>query len=410
MTALFDEFPDLKTEERRELLTDLTSTLNAKSPEADSVEALLLDWAGRPTESGYFGLFRDGYMDEKDSPARRILLRGFDAVPGLLALLGDRRVTVHERPAFMNAEAHVRRVGELAEYLLCEIAGDGAPSLPDGPDPKAWKAWWEMARQGKEQEYFAASVFSKNGKSITRVHEMVARIIAHKWPELLPGLCEQYSKSGDPDTAPFGLAEALAASRLPKAERINVLAKFAQRGSLAHRRWVLQVLANLDADRCAKILGPLLDKIPKDAEGEYWKCPDAYFTQVVVKLDDAAIWREYLRVVKRSSVGLRLEMLSQLNYKHLGTKTRLRRIAFLAAFLNDQTIRDASQNPQKFSGPFAAFNFQKISVRDFAAMQIASMLDINADPDCDWNEIEWAKLRNAVRRRLADETLPDLGP
>src|SRR6478752_3286974 len=43
----------------------------------------------------------DGTDAAEDHPDRRIVLRGFAAVPDLIRLLQDRRLTVHESPADM---------------------------------------------------------------------------------------------------------------------------------------------------------------------------------------------------------------------------------------------------------------------------------------------------------------------
>jgi hypothetical protein len=410
MAALFHEFPGLETDDRHDLLTDLTATLGARPPKAGSVEALVLDWAGRPGRHWMVGLFGSDLTSGADDPARRVVLRGFEAVPDLIALLGDRRITAREQPAFNTSPARIRRVGELAEYLLYQIAGAGAPSAPGGPGPNLWRVWWESARRGSERDYFTAAIFTTNGNRITRVHEGVAHVIARKWPEVLPGLCEQYTERADPTDAPFGLADALADARLPKEERVKALAAFAERGPLPHRRWVLQVLTRLDAKTAAEILRPVLGRFPRDTDGEYWRCPEAYFTQVVVAIDDDGIWREYLRVVKRSGVGLRMQAMYRMTDLHLGTTNRPRRLAFLAAFLTDETVRDTSDSPRQYAGPCAGSSFARLAVRDLAAMELARMLELDDDPDNTWDAGQWARLRERVRGKLAAERLPDLGP
>jgi hypothetical protein len=82
-----------------------------------------------------------------------------------------------------------------------------------------------------------------------------------------------------------------------------------------------------------------------------------------------------------------------------------RRLAFLSAFLDDETLRDDSRNAAKYEGPCAAFTFPKISVRDFAAMQIASILKIDPldPPDATWAKEQWAGLRLKVKGRLKAE-------
>jgi hypothetical protein len=171
---------------------------------------------------------------------------------------------------------------------------------------------------------------------------------------------------------------------------------------------VLQNLAKLDGKKCAEILKPVLEKMPKDSEGPYWLCPEARFTHVVMQLEEDGIWLQYLRLVKQCSVGLRMEMMKPMNYTHIRNKNRDRRLAFLAAFLGDETVRDESANPDKFKGPCAASIISRIAVRDVAAMQIASILDFEESPDEFWDSGQWSKLREKVRVKLAGERLPNL--
>ena len=405
MAALFDEFPKLRTRERRELLRDLAATLGAKPPKAGSVEALVLDWAGQPGGiDNYPGweLFRErGSNDSSHTPARQIALRGFEAIPDLIALIEDRRVTSRE---VWGRNPSMFRTGEMAACLLTEIVGHGT----NGAQP--WQQWWENARKGNERDYFNSAVFLKRENRITRVSGTVAHIIASKWPEDLPRLCEQYTALAGPDVIPSDLAEALAEARMPKDERVKALESFASRGSLDDRRFVLLTLARLDSKKAAEILLPLLDKIPKDATGEAWLYRQPYFAQLVLEIDDDGIWKEYLRIVRLSSIGLRVQTLGNVGFFPSGDKHRARRIAFLAAFLDDEAVRDASSDPKAYAFPSAASEFARIAVRDFAAVQIATILGFNDAPDRDWDAGQWAKLREKVRLKLSDERLPNLGP
>ena len=101
-------------------------------------------------------------------------------------------------------------------------------------------------------------------------------------------------------------------------------------------------------------------------------------------------------------------MMNPMNYSYIGEKNRERRLAFLAAFLDDATIRDSSVGSSKYAGPCAAFTFRKIQVRDFAAMKIASILRIQKRPTEFWSADQWTQLRNSVQAALKKEVLPKL--
>lgn|GEM_PF-2537331 len=407
MTALLKEFPSLNEEGRRELCEDLDAAVNSKPAPPGSIESLLIEWSRRPGGAGYLEIFDEWPSSGDDKPARKIVLQGFDAVPGLLALVEDRRLTVHVERASGRMPKRQLRVGELAANLLQEIAGDVDLSQSDASEPAALRAWWEQAQVRNEADCLAEAVFRREGGRIVWVNDTPAHILATKYPEKLPALCGEFSEHATPDAQPFALAEAIVSSKLPKEVRVRVLSDFAQRGSLEHRRCVLQNLAKLDGQACSGILLPLLRSVPNDSHGPHWTSPEASLTHVVMELEDDAVWREYLRLAKRCSVGLRMEMMNSMDYSYIGEKNRGRRLAFLASFLDDDAVRKIPRdNEGQFEGPCAAFTIPRIRVRDFAAMQIASILDLDERPDEFWGRAHWQKLREKVRKKLAAEKLP----
>jgi len=94
--------------------------------------------------------------------------------------------------------------------------------------------------------------------------------------------------------------------------------------------------------------------------------------------------------------------MNPMNYSYIRDKNRQRRIAFLAAFLDDDELRPES----KQTGPYAAFTFPKITVRDFVTMEIASILNMKDSPDKFWTAEQWTGLREKVKEALKSEKLP----
>src|SRR5207248_2996243 len=154
------------------------------------------------------------------------------------------------------------------------------------------------------------SVFVREGGKIKGVNRTQAHILAEKYPGRLAGLCAEILKNATSEAQPFSLAEAIATARLPEGERTKILSDFSQDGSLEQKRCVLQVLATVDQRRCAELVTPIFDMMPKDAAGPYWTCPEAAFTHVVMQIEDDDTWRRYAEVARRSSVGLRMEMMN----------------------------------------------------------------------------------------------------
>jgi hypothetical protein len=155
----------------------------------------------------------------------------------------------------------------------------------------------------------------------------------------------------------------------------------------------------------------MIEKIPSDVDEPYWTSEAAGLTHVVMHLDDASVWRSYLKTAKGSDVGLKMEMMEPMNYAYIGDKDLEYRLAFLSEFLNDETVRDKTVDQQKFTGPCAAFTFAKISVRNYVTMKLSSLiLDTAARPDDSWTQKQWDDLRNQVQSKLADRKLPDISP
>ena len=149
-------------------------------------------------------------------------------------------------------------------------------------------------------------------------------------------------------------------------------------------------------------------------------------------LSDTSSWNwsttksgaEFQRAARRSSVGLRLEMIGSGCSCGMPQKNRGRALALFASFLDDATVRTIPLFPDnetaarqarsgrpvegKYDGPSAAFTFKKIEVRDVAAMELAYLLDIKENPKNTWTADQWRAFRGQVRERLAAEKLPDL--
>ncbi len=149
-----------------------------------------MDWASRPSRMRHLGMY-DEHTQSADAPARKILSRGFEAVPELIALLQDRRVTVHDQPAFMNAPARIMRVGELARQLVRQIAGDHAVFPTHGDDTQAILAWWEMVRT-QDESVALRRVFSGDREG--------------RYAELTKGWSGSSQRNTRTDSAPYAMS------------------------------------------------------------------------------------------------------------------------------------------------------------------------------------------------------------
>ncbi|HML75179.1 MAG TPA: hypothetical protein PKB02_11880 [Anaerohalosphaeraceae bacterium] len=401
LSDLFDQYPHLNIGRSAELFGYLTVTVNAESAKSDSIEFLLHEWAQYPDLSCSLMFFKC-WEENVSLPQYKIVLRGKDALPELIGLLDNHTIAAAKTKTFpMQDTIEIVQLNDLALRLLREIAGDHVWKIHT---QRTLQDWWKTAKELDEKTFLMQAVFSREKGKITVVHRTPVCLIARKYPEQLLVLCEIFSKDAANDTQPFILSDALAGSSLPKDERIHILSEFAQRGSLEHKRCVLQSLAQLDDKIAGDLLLPLLETISKDGTGPYWTCPEASLTHVVLRLDNNFIWQKYLSIAKQSSVGLRMEMMNPMSCCCFEEKNKKHRIAFLAAFLDDSTLRQMSNNP-KFDGPCAGFTFPVLEVRNFAAMGLSSLLYMDESPNQSWTEEQWHQLRMKIQQKIDSEEL-----
>jgi len=89
--------------------------------------------------------------------------------------------------------------------------------------------------------------------------------------------------------------------------------------------------------------------------------------------------------------------------KPAGPAPRDRALSFLAAFLDDGIVREFDPDDKRSSDVSAAKLFRRIEVRDFAAMELGRLLGLEAEPQPDWTDGDWAKYRATVREALERE-------
>lgn len=416
LKRLYEEFPILvkvadkkyrwpSAIERLNFLEDLTETVEANPAKADSVEALLVEWSLMPSEMRHLGFFRDlGDGDRKaDVAAEKILLRGTEVIPELLRLLDDRRITVHESREFRRSQTGVKRLGELAGDLLAKMVGGKSDRTVNAREPSStqdWKDWWQANRDKIEKDILTNNVFVYSGEDVARINLVPVMILARRCPEQLQALSKEYLAHAGLVAQSFALAQAFADADLPLKQRVELLVAFLKKEDLSHNRPVLQNLARIDQRTCVEIIKPILEKLPKKLSNVITE-PEAGYTHVVVLLDDDAAWKKYFEHARQCEVRMRLAIMSPMSYTYVKDMNRNRRLAFLAAFLDDAEVRDLGFG-RIFAGPLS-----KIAVRDFAAMQIASIFKFEDDPDESWTADQWTKLREKVQLALKSQRLPD---
>jgi hypothetical protein len=396
MKSLMAAEPRLDTEGNHALLKSLETALVPSSAKTGSVARMIDDL----TE-----MCNTRRQDGKPDPHyARLAQMGFDAVPALMEHLDDERLTRSIKQGFNNFPTWILRIRDVVSDLLQELAGEEVG--------KDWlrrqqgyavertdaEAWWDKASKEGEEAYLLAHVLPKGEKSEWPDSSMLS-IITEKYPKYLPDLYKTVLDAR-PKMQSWPLAEAVAKSSLPKHKQRELFLYAARHKNLAHRRLGLSHLQKLDPQQFMTILLETLDALPKKPTEPYWHCPEAGFAHLVLATDDPRVWSMLEKVAKRSDVGLRMEFMNPMNYSHIGGRQRQQRLKFLASFLDDGEAPDVSENPEMFNGPYAGFTFRRLTVRDLAAMKIASILEMPDEPDRDWTPQQWEELRNKVKEVL----------
>jgi hypothetical protein len=231
------------------------------------------------------------------------------------------------------------------------------------------------------------------------VHGPHLRIIAAKYPQRLP---EIYRKLLDerPKLQSWDVARAIAAGNLLAEEKLRLFRDAASRKNLLHQRPALEQLNELVPDEANVLLIEILRKLPKKTVDPVWRAQESGVTHLVMDSTSKEVWTAFAETCKRSHVSLRLELLNPLNYSYVGHQQLQQRVDLLRQFLADTTERSINDGDEMYEGPTAAFHFPKITVRDFAAMQLGSLLKMEEKPDQQWTAKQWTAFRTKVHAAL----------
>jgi hypothetical protein len=396
MKALLAAETRLNTEGNRALLKSLEAALVPSKAKPGTAERLIDDLTETCSSARRH--------DEPDPPYSRLAHMGFAAVPALIEHLDDERLTRSVKQGFNNFPTWIMRVNDVVSDLLQEQAGEEV-----GKDwlrrQQGWavekadaQAWWDKARKVGEEAYVLEHVLPKGDKE-GWPNPLMLNIITEKYPDHLPKLYRTVLDER-PKVQSWPVADAVAKSSLSAEKKRALFLYAAKHANLEHRRFGLSKLQELDPKEFMTILLTTLDALPKIPTEPYWKCPEGAYAHLVLATDDTRVWKMLEKVAKRSDPGLRMEFMNVMNYSYLGSRLRQQRLEFLAAFLDDAEAPDVKANPQMFSGPHAGFTFARLTVRDLAAMEIASILAMPDDPDRDWTPEQWEKLRTKVKQAL----------
>jgi hypothetical protein len=383
----------LDTEENRELLASLEAALVPSKARPGTIEAMIDDliqerntWY-EPTEGA-----------PQMPPSKRLFEQGFAAVPHLIDHLEDGRLTrylwVSGGVSGIPHAPFYFRVGDHVGYVLARVSGSQVGRRSTRAEVEAW---WVKARKLGEEAYWVRHALREGAVG---TDSDLVRQIGRKYPRRL---AELYRTLLDrrPDLDSDDLAQAIGTSSLPRGEKVALLAPATRHKGAGHRLAALERLADLAPDLFAERLVESLDGVPAPKwDDPRWRDESA-FAWLATRTADPRVWQALEKATRRSGVALRLEFL-QTVAAPWGAESpyRKERLALLAAFLDDTAVRDLTRDVKRDAFFAAGKEFPCLEVRNFAAMGIAGVLGLPANPRPEWGEADWAWLRRVVREVL----------
>jgi hypothetical protein len=331
---------------------------------------------------------------------------GFDAVPTLIEHLDDDRLTHDE--ASTRTPFRYMRVGHVVSELLNGLAGqDMIETLRS--DPKAGPVnkeaaikWWEEARKVGEERYLLDRIIPQRSNDGFQqyVNKHQLRRIEVKYPKHIPTLYRTILDER-PEVGSWELVDAISRSPLQTKEKLDLLLIGADHKDYRHRLSALRGIKEVDRKRFDALVLAIVKALPDDVETPYWKCPELYLALLATESDDPQVWETFEKLTRRAAVGFRMELLDNCGNRK-EKRGSLEHLRLLASFLDDDTVREISSS-DKYDTGSAARHYQKLAVRNLAAMGLASVLKIEVKLNPERTPDEWAKIRENVRQAVDKE-------
>jgi hypothetical protein len=302
---------------------------------------------------------------------------------------------------FNNFPTMLRTVGELASDLLKGLIGGSEEGdwlekqLGRVPTKASVSNWWKAAQKIGEEAYVCAHIFPAESGAQEPVPAHVT-IIAHRYPQHLPTLYRKLLAERS-KLSSHSLVKGIAESALPREVKIELLLEGAAHPDLACQFPALGQLQELEADESDEILLKILASLPSTTGKPVWLCREGRVAIYVGRSRSVAVWQAFTAFAKGAHVSLRLQVMQGFPASSETEQDRSHQIHFLSQFLDDPEVRSIESDRKLYEGPCAAFTFPRITVGDFAAMQLALFLKWGIEPHKEWTEEEWRALRERVR-------------
>jgi hypothetical protein len=406
----------LDTKETRALIKSLELALVPTKAKPGSVVALideLVDSCDDDDDREEYNLWRPNMGL---SPLDRL---GFEAVPALIEHIDDDRLTRYKFRGGMghSTYADYYRVRDIVSIMLQSLVGrptrdewdlDLKRTINGESETQKWfkaaaRKWFEEARKVGEERYVVDHVlfpfhWEPRLADINLTH---LSLIHAKYPKYLPGI---YRRILDkyPKTMPV-MPHVISISTMPEREKLALLVSGAKHPESVQRCAALSVLRDFAKPQFGALLPAAIEALPTDVEPWEGGGPvELGLVNFALESREAKVWAAVEKVARRAKVGFRMLILERQLWFREEMHNKSERLAFLANFLTDATVYDREENKQRFPF-FEPSVYEKIEVRNFAALKIAEMLDIKIEVNPRRTPEEWTKVREQMREALKRE-------
>jgi hypothetical protein len=392
---------------------DLELTLAPRKSKPGSVEALIDDL----TDYGFWRKRAFESLDEKErgeAAYRKLVEMGFDAVPALLNAVKDRRLTRsfhfeggEPNPFGIQSYLVPSRVGQVVGQILNDLAGRELSADVDAPWLNEQKAreWWKKAQKEGEEKWLVAhlSAESMPGEFLAPpANAVIFRAMGAKYPSRLAEFYRTVLRKRPEDESNV-LADEVAGSKLPRAEKLALLEEGAAHEQLVHRVAALGALAELDPEAFRKHLVAALKRVAPDAENRFPWTPEVDLAGFVLRTNDPACWKALADAARRVSLSIRSQIIGQMGYAitpDQDKKARREQIQFLMKFLGDET-HEKAVDIKTDEGSYSSSGTP--AVRDTAAHTLAGVLGLTTEFDRNRGPVSRLFIRAAVTKAAMEE-------
>ncbi len=404
----------LSTPANLNLIADMELTLTKPPKPASELEAAinsLMDLGDKRNENAW-------YPPSVESACRghrgyaKLRNAGLEAVPVLMAHLDDHRLT--RCMGSSRRGAWHARIADAVALLLDDLATEPFSYdllVAEGRGKQLDRAhvlhWWVGIQGTKTLDYLRSHAVTVERRGEPEANEAILQALGRRHPEelvkLFPEKLPLVSNS-------YPLFKALEESRASKQDKLRLFLAAAKDKETGNRIRAIHGLLGLHHEKAVPLLVHELENLPHTPKQPYWLCEARNIPRLVVLSQDDRAWNAMRVMSIQVDIGQRMELIAA-----AGTcsHNQNRVIDFLASFLADEELRVITfairESPPKpgeletdlFLGPCAGFIWDRLAVRDLAALELAGKLQVNVDRDALQRAKDWEELRMKVTAALA---------